>query len=144
MALTVSQHFSGNGFLPVRCEAIGLFPDTHMRRECRELFPRHRVTHVPWYMPGSLTSGFIWNRWREKHFWHSRFIHNPQFYVSCKRPVAWTDVELLLLLLLIRPPWTQVVEIQNYIHWFSYEEPRLKMSANSNYVVLSLKTEWNI
>ena len=45
-----------------------------MRRECRERFPRHRlhrkplvsdpgmhlgtcVTHVPWYMPGSLTHG---------------------------------------------------------------------------------------
>ena len=23
------------------------------------------VTHVPWYMPGSLTSGFLWSRWRE-------------------------------------------------------------------------------
>ena len=23
------------------------------------------VTHVSWYMPGSLTSGFLWNRWRE-------------------------------------------------------------------------------
>ena len=23
-----------------------------------------RVTHVPWCMPGSLTSGFIWRRWR--------------------------------------------------------------------------------
>ena len=26
------------------------------------------VTHVPWYMPGSLSSGFLWNRWREKMF----------------------------------------------------------------------------
>ena len=23
------------------------------------------VTHVPWCMPGSLTSGFLWIRWRE-------------------------------------------------------------------------------
>ena len=41
-----------------------------MRRECRERFPRHHgfaiptritahVTHVLWYMPGSLTSGFL-------------------------------------------------------------------------------------
>ena len=26
------------------------------------------VTHVPWCMPGSLTSGFLWNRWRGKTF----------------------------------------------------------------------------
>ena len=24
------------------------------------------VTHVPWCMPGSLTSGFLWSRWRGK------------------------------------------------------------------------------
>ena len=23
------------------------------------------ITHVPWCMPGSLTSGFLWSRWRE-------------------------------------------------------------------------------
>ena len=26
------------------------------------------VTHVPWCMPGSLTSGFLWNRWRGETF----------------------------------------------------------------------------
>ena len=26
------------------------------------------VTHVPWCMPGSLTSGFLWNRWRKETF----------------------------------------------------------------------------
>ena len=26
------------------------------------------VTHVPWCMPGSLTSGFLWNRWQGKTF----------------------------------------------------------------------------
>ena len=26
------------------------------------------VTHVPWCMPGSLTSGFLWSRWRGKTF----------------------------------------------------------------------------
>ena len=50
---------------------MGLSPDTQncglrMRRECRERFPHHCglaipicVTHVPWCMPGSLTSGFF-------------------------------------------------------------------------------------
>ena len=42
-----------------------------MRLETRELFPRHRdmhqgtyVTHVPWWMPGSLNRDFLWSRWR--------------------------------------------------------------------------------
>ena len=26
------------------------------------------LTHVPWCMPGSLTSGFLWSRWRGKAF----------------------------------------------------------------------------
>ena len=57
---------------------MDLLPDTqnyglHMRRECRERFPRHRrlaiptcVTHVPWCMLGSLTSGFLWSQWWRK------------------------------------------------------------------------------
>ena len=46
------------------------------------------VTHVPWCMPGSLTSGFIWNRRRGKRSRHSRRMRNMQFYVSGKRPMA--------------------------------------------------------
>ena len=63
----------------IQCSSMGLLPDTQncglrMRRECRERFPRQRhqrkplvsnpgmhhgtcVTHVPWCMSGSLTSG---------------------------------------------------------------------------------------
>ena len=37
------------------------------------------VTHVPWCMPGSLTSGFLWSRWRGKRSRHSRCMHSPQF-----------------------------------------------------------------
>ena len=44
------------------------------------------VTHVPWCMPGSLTSGFFWSRCREKRSRHSRRMHNPQSCVSGKRP----------------------------------------------------------
>ena len=46
------------------------------------------ITHVPWCMPGSLTSGFLGSRWRGKrsqHFWHMRSL---QFYVSGKRPMG--------------------------------------------------------
>ena len=45
------------------------------------------VAHVPWCMPGSLTSGFIWSRCREKCSRYSRHMRNPQFYVSDKRPM---------------------------------------------------------
>ena len=37
------------------------------------------VTHVPWCMPGSLTSGFLWSRWRGKRSRHSRRMRDPQF-----------------------------------------------------------------
>ena len=46
------------------------------------------VTYVPWCMPGSLTSGFIWNRWRIKRSRHSRRMRNPRLYVSGKRPIG--------------------------------------------------------
>ena len=45
------------------------------------------VTHVPWCMPGSLTNCFYWSRWPGKRSRHSRRMHNPQFYVSGKRPI---------------------------------------------------------
>ena len=63
------------------------------------VFPRHRgssdpdmhhgtcVTHVPWCMPGSLTSIFLWSQWRGKHSRHSRRMRKPQFYESVKRPM---------------------------------------------------------
>ena len=46
----------------------------------------HHVTCVTLCMPGSLTSGSLWSRWRGKRSRHSRRIHNPRFYVSGKRP----------------------------------------------------------
>ena len=37
---------------------------------------------------GSLTSGFLWSRWRKKRSRHSRHIRNLLFYVSGKRPIV--------------------------------------------------------
>ena len=45
------------------------------------------VTHVPWCMPGSLTSDFLWSRWRGKRSRHSQRMRNAQFYVSGKMPI---------------------------------------------------------
>ena len=46
------------------------------------------LTHVPWCMPGSLNSGFLWSRWRGKRSRHSRRM---EFYVSGKRPMIRSD-----------------------------------------------------
>ena len=43
------------------------------------------VTQVAWWMPGWLTSCFLWSRWQGKRPQHSRRM---QFYVSGKRPMA--------------------------------------------------------
>ena len=43
------------------------------------------VTHVPWCMSGSLTSGSHWSRWWRKRSRHFRRMRNPQFYVPGKR-----------------------------------------------------------
>ena len=50
------------------------------------------VTHVPWCMPGSLTSGFLWTWWRGKRSRHSWRMRNQHFYVSGKRPIACINV----------------------------------------------------
>ena len=46
------------------------------------------VTHVPWCMPGSLTSGFLWSRWRGKTFPTFPAHAQPRFCVSGKRPIV--------------------------------------------------------
>ena len=53
------------------------------------------VTHVSWCMPGSLTRGFLWRVWREKHSRLSRRMHNPQFYVPGKRPIQHNAIYLV-------------------------------------------------
>ena len=42
--------------------------------------------HVPRCMPGSLTSGFLWSRWRRKRSRHSRRMRNPQFTYLVRGP----------------------------------------------------------
>ena len=44
------------------------------------------MTHVPWCIPGSLTSGFLWIWWQGKRSRHSRCMRNPQFYVLVRGP----------------------------------------------------------
>ena len=67
-----------------------------MHRECRERFLRvsvpdmHHgtcVTRVPWCISGSIISCFFWSWWRIKRSRHSRYMRNPQIYVSGNRPM---------------------------------------------------------
>ena len=51
--------------------------------------------HVPWCMSISLTSGFLWSRWRGKRSRRSRCIRNPQFYLSGKRPMVQIQVRII-------------------------------------------------
>ena len=65
------------------------------------------VTHVPWCMPGSLTSGCLWSWWRRKRSWHSLRMRNLNFYVSGKRPICWGVILCWRKLLLSKiRPWS--------------------------------------
>ena len=71
------------------------------------------VTHMPWCMPGSLTSGFLWIRWWEKH---SRRMRNPQFYVSGKRPIVhclWYHRCYCCSIFMPREDWTNLIWLRN-------------------------------
>ena len=46
------------------------------------------VTHVPWCMSGSLTSGFLWSRWRGKTFPAFPAHAQPAMLLSGKRPMC--------------------------------------------------------
>ena len=50
------------------------------------------MTHVAWWMPGSLTCGFIGSRQRGKSSRHSRRMQNPQFCVCGKRPMEMSSL----------------------------------------------------
>ena len=45
------------------------------------------------HVPGLLTGGFLWSRWRGRRSRHSRGMRNPQFYVSGKRPISIVAVQ---------------------------------------------------
>ena len=71
------------------------------------------VRHVPQCMPGSLTSAFLWNRWRGKQSRHSRCMRNPQFYASGKRPMALTYSSLLFMVTMPRRPLSGIPHYVN-------------------------------
>ena len=84
------------------------------------------VTHMPWRMLGSLTSGFLWCQWRGTRFWHSRRMRNPQFCISGKRPMA------------IRLFWHKTIDLS--FHLYFVLNPRRNISADRYLHLLSLFT----
>ena len=54
------------------------------------------VKHVPWCMPGSLTTGFLWIRWRAKCSRHSPRMRNLQFCWSGKRPMGTEQLAIII------------------------------------------------
>ena len=87
------------------------------------------VTHVPWCMQVSLTSDFLWSRWRGKRSRHSRCMRNPQFYVSGKRPID----AISLLSTLVHPAphggsWRSMQVAHNFAGMFQHDENPQKKS----------------
>ena len=68
----------------------------------------HASQHVPWCMPGSLTSDFLWSQLHGKRSRHSRRMHNPYFCVSGQRPHGWALECLWEYLFYYWPSYTAV------------------------------------
>ena len=116
----ISNRFKSTGGIidGISAGAMGLLPDTQNRQLCmRQGMPgtfsppprvsdtdMHHgtcVTHVPWCMSGSLTSGFLWSRWRGKCSRQSRRMRNPQFFVTVRRPIDLCTVVIQPIYLFI-------------------------------------------
>ena len=107
------------------------------------------VTHVPWCMPGSLASSFLWNRWLGKRSRHSRRMRNPQFYVSGKRPMA-SEIQLRALCNMGYPSETHL-KLKSYdisfVHNIRSNRPivlKLCTRQGSNTVMLcvNVRNDW--
>ena len=119
-----------------------------MRRECRERFPPLPrvsdpdmyqgtcVTHVPWCMPGSLISGFLWGRWRGKHSRHSRRMRNRRFYVACKRPIERYYLKCLNEGIHSTPVSQQLGSLQNSIDLQPFVAPMLTFADLISYIYI--------
>ena len=109
------------------------------------------VTHVPWCMPGSLTSGFLCNRRRGKRSRHSRRMRNLQFYVSGKRPIEFwhqvtplpnTDVFLKCKASVTYEMWLCVTKGDIRFPKLNFECPPVTVKMINSYYVLKKNQHW--
>ena len=95
------------------------------------------ATQVPWCMPGSLTDGFLWIRWRGKH---SRRMRNPQFSVSGKRHMEWMGWMLpwkvLCILEYIGNNTSLLAALLLMLLWSNAENGRLKFAQDDHSGIL--------
>ena len=78
------------------------------------------VTHVPWCMPGWLTSGFLWRRW-----WGKRSRHSRRTFTYLVRGPLWIKPTYLSLDQLLRiqwvescsPQWGHTLPLRFLGHW---------------------------
>ena len=68
------------------------------------------VTHVPWCMPGSLTGGFLWNRWRGKRSRHSGACATHIFTYLVRGPCRWSVGVLQSPLMLLVNFWKLICQ----------------------------------
>ena len=99
------------------------------------------VTHVPWCMLRSLTSGFLWSRWRGKRCRYSRRMRNPQFYLSGKRPIKHALGFVILGFAVVIHSWTKVYRIcfskllnQQEVNFLEFVELGMHSSSFFNFV----------
>ena len=105
------------------------------------------VTHVPWCMPGSLTSGLLCSRRRGKRPRHSRRMRNTQFYVSAKRPIGQRPVQdqtIWFAKSILSPQW----KIRYWLWCIQSDEAEGQLIllaasvGNSTYVVHGTSSAW--
>ena len=111
---------AGNAFLPPRFSDPGMHHDT-----C--------VTHVRRCMPGSLISGFLWSRCREKHSRLSLRLRNPQFYMSGKKPIAYEKKNNKRM----TRNWRRTMMVPNTPHWqmLSFIQTNLNVIKTCSFLV---------
>ena len=93
---------------------------------------RHHCTcvmHVPWCIPGTLTSGFLWSRWRGKRSRHPRCMRNPQFYISGKRRMSVVPQDLPM-----SRWWHGDRELHGQWSWLRHGRARMSWQASKYFL----------
>ena len=95
------------------------------------------VTHMPWRLPRSLTSGFIWSRWRGKRSRHSRRMRNPQFFVSGKRPIKWVTKDYRTSTVPVRYLSTEGLDVLlcTFIFHWVHDQISVNYTTTNDYVL---------
>ena len=96
------------------------------------------LAHVPWCMSGSLTSGFLWSRWRGERSRHSWRMRKPQYCVSGKRPMSpslrWALMDVVSI-----NKWLRSLCLNTFIGSAIYVDGLVKERRNSSALAVELR-----